>query len=151
MRHPARVSQKHQKREQPEVQPENETSYQRGGNLHVVCQMHSGDPPYALIPPEFFYTTVRQSDGIAHAQDHGMVTRASPKSISSPGMISFFTAPRNNPPVPPPAGLPCRAQKIQRGPKHGQAKVRQGEVSTRECRQQSSGERQAEWNRDCSL
>lgn len=57
------------------------------------------------------------------AQDHGMVTRAFPKSISSPGMIpsplspiSHFTAPGcNNPPARGTAGHPCRRVRIQRG------------------------------------
>ncbi|KAK2890087.1 hypothetical protein Q8A73_018387 [Channa argus] len=62
--HPARVTKKQeQKRDQPEVGPENETGY------HQMM----GDRVTAALD----------------AQDHGMVTRAFPTSISSPGMFPF--------------------------------------------------------------
>lgn len=62
-------------------------------------------PRTLLIRPEFGLRSFGRVMA-AHAQDHGMVTRASPKSISSPGMIPYFTAPRNDPPVQETAGHP---------------------------------------------
>ena len=66
-----------------------------GGNLHVVFKkMHSGffNPPGARVRfPRNSSTVAGQGRVTAalDAQDHGMVTCAFPKSISSPGMIPF--------------------------------------------------------------
>ena len=99
MWHPARVTKKQQqKRDQPEVGPEIETGYHQmvGGNLHVVFKKNAQwfffNPPGARVRfPRNSSTVAGQGRVTAalDAQDHGMVTCAFPKSISSPGMIPF--------------------------------------------------------------
>lgn len=96
MWHPARVTKKQQqKRDQPEVGPENETGYHQmmGGNLHVVFRKNEpwSDPPGARVRLPRNSSTVGGQGRVTaalDAQDHGMVTCAFPKSISSPGMIT---------------------------------------------------------------
>lgn len=99
MWHPARVTKKQQqKRDQPEVGPEKETAYHQmmGGNLHVVLKngLWSNPPSARVLLPRNSSTVGRQGRVTAalDAQDHGMVTCAFPKSISSPGMIPSPTS-----------------------------------------------------------
>lgn len=73
-----------------------------GGNLHVVFkEMHSGliPPVRGFDSPRNYFTLVVQGRVTAalDAQDHGMVTRAFPISISSPGMIPS-SSPSPSPP-----------------------------------------------------
>lgn len=94
MWHPARVTKKQQqKQDQPEVGPESKTGYHQmmGGNLHVVLKKCTVVIPLGARVrfPRNSSTVVGQGRVTAalDAQDHGMVTCAFPKSISSPGMI----------------------------------------------------------------
>lgn len=69
-------------------------------------------PRTRLSPPEFGLQSFGRVTA-AQSQDHGMVTRASPKPISSPGLIPDLAKTRNYPPVHEMAGHPCRAVQIR--------------------------------------